>query len=122
MDKMNDRTPCGERTAPAGPREKATLSSIRARDAEWIVATDSEFAEALHIHPAKPFVWPREMAVADRRHLLALVDQLTSALDDVEDYFDNRADVVDGDYGEPAPNKEMTMLTAIQAVLAKVQR
>lgn len=33
------------------------------------------------------------------------------------DYFDNRADVVDGDCGKPEPNREMAILAQIDAAL-----
>jgi hypothetical protein len=98
-----------------------SLSEIRARDAEWIVATDSEFAEALHIHPAKPLVWPREMAVADRRHLLALVEELTEKLLQLANECANC------DYGKGATTIDMDGndcqdCADIRGTLAKVQR
>lgn len=44
---------------------------------------------------------------------------MLAALQQAEDYFDNRADVVDGDYGVPAPNKEMSILSEIRAAISK---
>ena len=44
------------------------------------------------------------------RELRAKVTLMSNALDECEDYFDNRSDVVDGSYGEPAPNTEMRLL------------
>lgn len=44
--------------------------------------------------------------------------RLTAALQQCEDYFDGRADVVDGSYGEPAPNAEMQLLTEIREALS----
>jgi hypothetical protein len=55
---------------------------------------------------------------AANARLIAAAPQLLAALYDAEAYFDNHADVVDGDYGEPAPNKAMTMLATIRAALA----
>jgi hypothetical protein len=56
--------------------------------------------------------------------LLARVDALTSAnaklsaaLDEALEYFEDREDVVDGSYGEPAPNKEMQLAQSIRAAL-----
>ncbi len=43
--------------------------------------------------------------------------KLRTALEQCEDYFDNRADVVDGDYGVPAPNAEMSILAEIRSAL-----
>jgi len=44
--------------------------------------------------------------------------ELRDLLEKLEDYFDNFSDVVDGDYGEPKPNKEMQFLVEIRAALA----
>jgi hypothetical protein len=54
-------------------------------------------------------------------HLIKAAPDLYEALLDAETYFDDRADVVDGDYGEPAPNNEMTLLTTIRAALARAK-
>lgn len=43
---------------------------------------------------------------------------MVAALEEAAEYFNDRSDVVDGDYGQPAPNKEMRLLTEINAVLA----
>jgi hypothetical protein len=45
------------------------------------------------------------------------IEVLTEALLDCADYFDNRADVQDGDYGIPEANKEMRMLSLIAQAL-----
>lgn len=42
------------------------------------------------------------------------IGKLEAALDQVEEYLDGRVDVVDGDYGAPAPNREMSLMTAIR--------
>jgi len=34
---------------------------------------------------------------------------IVDVLERCKDYFDNRADVVDGDYGVPFPNEEMSL-------------
>lgn len=44
--------------------------------------------------------------------------RLHSILQQCEDYFDQRADVVDGSYGTPEPNTEMQLLTEIKEALA----
>lgn len=46
-------------------------------------------------------------------------ERLRATLAECEDYFDGRADVVDGSYGVPAPNREMTLLTEIREALGK---
>lgn len=49
------------------------------------------------------------------------LDALTEALKECEDYFDNRADVNDGSYGEPIPNTEMRLLEVVRAALNQVK-
>lgn len=49
----------------------------------------------------------------DAKQIAALEAQLKECLD----YFVDRSDVVDGDYGEPAPNKEMRLATEIRETL-----
>lgn len=46
------------------------------------------------------------------------IDELETVLAQCRDYFDNRSDVIDGDYGIPAPNKEMRMLQEIDEVMS----
>jgi hypothetical protein len=68
----------------------------------------------------KSGVWYTRMVLATDFDLLAQRErQLRKALEECEDYFDNRADVVDGSYGEPAPNPEMRMLEVVRAALYK---
>lgn len=43
--------------------------------------------------------------------------KLIAALHECEAYFADREDVVDGSYGEPAPNKEMRLLQEIRSAL-----
>lgn len=42
---------------------------------------------------------------------------MRSALQEAEEYLDDRSDVIDGDYGEPHPNREMRLLTEVRAAL-----
>lgn len=51
--------------------------------------------------------------------LIAAAPDMLAALEEVESYFDDRADVVDGSYGIPEPNKEMSLLTEIRTAIAK---
>jgi hypothetical protein len=50
--------------------------------------------------------------VAERR-----IAELTVALEEALEYFKDRYDVVDGDYGEQRPNKEMQMGQMIDEAL-----
>lgn len=54
--------------------------------------------------------------VANAR-LIAAAPALLEALIEAEEYFDDRADVVDGPYGEPQANKEMRVLETIRTAL-----
>ena len=40
-------------------------------------------------------------------------------LDEIEEFLDNHSDVVDGSYGEPAPNKAMSLLSALRRARGK---
>ncbi len=40
-----------------------------------------------------------------------------SVLYDLEDYLDDRSDVIDGDYGQPHPNREMTLLGEVRLAI-----
>lgn len=44
-----------------------------------------------------------------------------SALWECETYLAEREDVIDGDYGEPAPNQEMTLLREVRAAVARIE-
>lgn len=48
------------------------------------------------------------------------IARLVAALRECETYFEARADVVDGSYGEPAPNEEMRLLSEIHEALGLV--
>ena len=43
--------------------------------------------------------------------------EIIDLLTDCEEYFDNMADVVDGDYGAPEPNPEMVMASRCDHLL-----
>ena len=47
------------------------------------------------------------------------IARLEAALNLCVDYLEQRSDVVDGDYGQPAPNEEMSLLAEIEEVLGK---
>ena len=64
-----------------------------------------------------------------RREYLRLLERQAAkdseALDVLErcaELLDDYSDVVDGDYGEPRPNRAMSLLTDVQAVLDKAGR
>lgn len=79
--------------------------------------------------PSCATCWSREVAPAtcapvDGIGVPSLSTQHTNELIDllVEcwEYFDNRADVVDGDYGEPRPNKAMSLGEDVRRTLARL--
>lgn len=45
------------------------------------------------------------------------VTDLTCVLGDALEYFENREDVDDGDYGQPKPNREMVLAMALRAAM-----
>lgn len=53
--------------------------------------------------------------------LIAAAPDLLAFLDQIEDYLDGREDVVDGDYGVPAPNAEMRLLAELRPLLARAR-
>jgi hypothetical protein len=46
------------------------------------------------------------------------ITELETTLEQCREYFTDRSDVIDGDYGIPAPNKEMRMLQEIDEVMS----
>ncbi len=56
-------------------------------------------------------------AKANRLELQNVI--LRDALEECEEYLDNRADVKDGDYGIPEPNAEMILVAKVRAALGK---
>lgn len=46
-----------------------------------------------------------------------VIEALTQALE----YFEDRSDVVDGSYGEPAPNREMSLAQLCRDALDRVE-
>ena len=67
--------------------------------------------EAIAAWNARPGDAARETAITEA----------IQALIDASDYFDNRADVNDGDYGEPSPNREMTLASQCDEALERLE-
>ena len=63
--------------------------------------------------------WPSE-DLANAR-LMAAAPSMLDALREVETYLEEREDVVDGAYGQPKANTEMTLLREVRAAIAKAQ-
>ncbi len=55
----------------------------------------------------------------ERDRLKRINAVLLEALQDFESYLDDRADVIDGDYGQPKPNREMQLLGTVQLAILK---
>ena len=68
-------------------------------------------ADAIAAWNARPGDAARETAITEA----------IQALIDASDYFDNRADVNDGDYGEPSPNREMTLASQCDEALERLE-
>ena len=52
----------------------------------------------------------------DTQHTNELIDLLVECWE----YFDNHADVVDGDYGEPRPNRAMSLQSEVARMLRRL--
>lgn len=48
-------------------------------------------------------------------------DDLLAAADDALEFVEGQVDVVDGDYGQPAPNKAMILFGTLRDAIAKAQ-
>lgn len=44
------------------------------------------------------------------------IAELHDLLDEVQDFLDGQVDVVDGDYGQPKPNRAMQLVIEIERV------
>lgn len=47
------------------------------------------------------------------------IAELEDVLEACADYLEDYSDVVDGDYGEPAPNRAMNLLSRVKAALGE---
>jgi hypothetical protein len=59
--------------------------------------------------------------MADQKLAIIPADDLIGVLEEVRDFLDNYIDVVDGDYGEPRPNRAMSLDGEIARLLARVR-
>jgi hypothetical protein len=60
--------------------------------------------------------------IADERNRLRCQRwELRGMLKDVLEYLDDHVDVVDGDYGQPAPNKAMRLVQEIEETLKRTE-
>ena len=57
----------------------------------------------------------QEAAKHDAQVAAKRIKELEAALEEALEYFEDRYDVVDGSYGEPGPNKEMSLGQMIHA-------
>jgi hypothetical protein len=63
----------------------------------------------------------QETAAYDAKVAADRIRRLEAALEEALEYFKDRYDVVDGDYGEPRPNKEMSLGQMIDIELHGIQ-
>lgn len=59
----------------------------------------------------------QETAKYDAKVAADRIKKLEAALEEALEYFEDRYDVVDGSYGEPSPNKEMSLGQMIDETL-----
>lgn len=50
------------------------------------------------------------------------MDEMLGVLQRCAELLDDYSDVSDGDYGEPRPNRAMSLLQDVEAVIAKAER
>jgi hypothetical protein len=89
----------------------------------WATARGKNVSALVTIEQAQAYAAAQVAgAVAKEREacLLAIAD-VDQALIDAADYFDNRADVNDGDYGVPSPNREMTLASQCDEALERLE-
>lgn len=120
---------------PDRPRDR-TRRAQRAGDAVMstptlLVVTDGHYPSVRELHgldfkvsvvmAANDMTWQEGLAREEQLQRLALAwnshDALAAALDEALEYFEDREDVIDGDEGQPAPNKEMRLAQSIRAAL-----
>jgi hypothetical protein len=53
--------------------------------------------------------------------LIAAAPDLLNACDEALDFAEDQEDVVDGDYGQPKPNRAMQVATMLRAAIAKAE-
>lgn len=58
---------------------------------------------------------------ADVARVVALAPEMLAVLEACADCLDNYSDVVDGEDGRPLPNRAMSMLRDVEAVIAKAK-
>ena len=104
-----------EQVRPLVEALKATLEEIERveADIEYRLPCGDRARAAIAIAEgsARPGDAARETAITEA----------IQALIDASDYFDNRADVNDGDYGEPSPNREMTLASQCDEALERLE-
>lgn len=49
-------------------------------------------------------------------------NELLNLLEDVHEFLDNYIDVEDGDYGEPRPNRAMSLDNEVARMIKKLER
>lgn len=120
----------------AALKSDTPLNRARAKFSHWAATIEQE---ARQRRPAGPIEGRRMefRAVEEISEALGLISynalnakvatltnrvaELESALEQCEDYFDQRSDVIDGDYGMPEPNREMAMLSVVRAAQREKQ-
>ena len=65
-------------------------------------------------------IWRHSAAETEANKLLVRSSpELLAVLHEVEIYLSERSDVIDGDYGQPAPNAEMVLLAEVQSAIRR---
>ena len=94
---------------------------MTAKESKAVACTcaDHVAGETGYVTFSAPVPFGTKLALQSALHAAeAELGELRSFLDDVEEYLADRSDVIDGDDGFPAPNREMSMLTELRQLLA----
>lgn len=62
----------------------------------------------------------QDLGMLQLRDCKEVAADMIDVLQSVETYLSEREDVIDGDYGMPAPNEEMLIAQQVRRVLARV--
>lgn len=116
---------------PALPRlEVGTIEVIGADGSEGmpyddaIIYFDGDEVSEIRISRPGALRVAQQIVTAANNHdaLVKALLEANEALIAANDYFDDRSDVVDGSYGEPSPNREMTLASNCQQASLLIER
>jgi hypothetical protein len=101
---------------------RAQLAKLTKRRDSWKARTHFFMRKAGEDRTARSYAEANQRGAEERLQQSEQREaRMRAALHECEAYLSDREDVVDGDYGEPAPNKEMTLLQEVRAALSPAE-